>query len=169
MKYLVLFLLAGLTFLSASEHGGETDIIPRTVNFLIFAGLIYYLIAGGIKKFFGDRKESIAAELDKVEEKIKDSKKAKEEALQKIEEAKRTALDIKETTQKEIELMVAKVEASLGREIEQLEKQKEEIIKVSENKMVREVVTESLEEVLDISDVAQNKEELIKSLMKKVA
>ena len=169
MKHLVLFVLAGLTFLSASEHGGETDIIPRTVNFLIFASLIYYLIAGGIKQFFGDRKASIAAELDKVEEKIKDSKKAKEAALQKIEEAKRVALEIKETTQKEIELMVGKVEASLDREIDQLEKQKEEIIKVSENKMVREVVTESLEEVLDISDVAQNKEELIKSLMKKVA
>lgn len=169
MKHLVLFVLAGLTFLSASEHGVETDIIPRTVNFLIFAGLIYYLIAGGIKRFFSDRKESIAAELDKVEEKIKASKKAKEDALQKIEDAKRTAQEIKETTQKEIDLMVKKIEGSLDREIEQLDKQKDEIIKVSENKMVREVVTESLDEVLDIADVAQNKEELIKSLMRKVA
>lgn len=169
MKHLVLLLLASLTFLSAAEHGGETDIIPRTVNFLIFAGLIYYLVADAVKNFFKERQEGIATELDKVEEKIKASKKAKEEALLKIEEAKKTALEIKETTQKEIELMVKKIEEHSVSDLEQLDKLKEELMRVSDNKMVREVVTESLDEVLDINDVAQNKEELIKSLMKKVA
>jgi F-type H+-transporting ATPase subunit b len=169
MKHLVLLLLAGLTFLSASEHGGETDIIPRTVNFLIFAGLIYYLIAGHIKNFFGSRQEGIASELDKVEEKIKASKKAKEAAMMKIEEAKKTAQEIKETTAKEIELMVKRIEENSLTDLTQLDKQKDELMRVSDNKMIREVVTESLDEVLDINDVAQNKEELIKSLMKKVA
>jgi len=169
MKHLVLLLLAGLTFLTASEHGTETDIIPRTVNFLIFAGLVYYLVADVIKNFFKDRQENISSELDKVEEKIKASKKAKEEALQKIEEAKKTAQEIKEITQKEIDLQVKKIEELSVAELAQLDKQKEEVKNVSDNKMVREVVTESLNEVLEINDVAQNKEELIKSLMKKVA
>lgn len=169
MKHLVLLLLAGLSFLSASEHGGETDIIPRTVNFLIFAGLIYYLVAGHIKNFFASRQEGIAGELDKVEEKIKASKKAKEAAMMKIEEAKKTAQDIKETTAKEIELMVKRIEENSLTDLAQLDKQKEELMRVTDNKMIREVVTESLDEVLDINDVAQNREELIKSLMKKVA
>jgi F-type H+-transporting ATPase subunit b len=168
MKYIIL-LLAGMTVLSASGSGAETDIVPRTVNFLIFAGLIYYLLANVIKNFFGQRQSDISSELDKVDEKIKASKKAKEDALAKIEEAKKSAQEIKETTDKEIELMVAKIEESLASESEQLEKHKEDIKAVNSNKMIREVVTESLNEVLDINDVAQNKEELIKSLMKKVA
>jgi F-type H+-transporting ATPase subunit b len=169
MRHLVLLLLAGMTFLAASEHGGETDIIPRVVNFLIFAGLVYYLVADAIKNFFKGRQEAISSELDKIEEKIKASKKAKEEALKKIEEAKKTAQEIKEITQKEIDLQIKKIEELSVVELEQLDKQKEEIKQVSDNKMVREVVTESLNEVLDINYIAQNNEELIKSLIKKVA
>lgn len=169
MKHLLLLLLAGLTYVTASEGAVETDIIPRTVNFLIFAGLVWYLLADKLKNFFRERQEGIASELDKVDEKIKASKKAKEDALAKIEDAKRTAAEIQETTQKEIAMMVKKIDDSSVYELEQLERQKEEIKRVSENKMVRGVVTDSLNEVLDINDIAQNKEELINSLIKKVA
>lgn len=171
MKYLVVLFLTGVTLLSASssEHGGETDIVPRLVNFLIFAGLIYYLLAKHIKNFFNSRQVNIAQELEKVEEKVKASAKIKESALLKIEEARRIAREIEETTAKELELIVKKMEKDLVFDLEQIEKHKEELKIVSENKMIREVVAESLEEALDVDSIAKNNDELIKSIIKKVA
>ena len=34
----------------------ETDIIPRVVNFTIFAAIVYFLLADKLKVFFADRK-----------------------------------------------------------------------------------------------------------------
>lgn len=171
MKYLVLLFFIGATLLSASssEHGGETDIVPRLVNFFIFAGLIYYLLAKHIKNFFESRQIGIAQELEKVEEKIKSSAKIKEAALLKIEEARKIAREIEENTAKEIELIVKKIEKDLAFDLEQIEKHKEELKIVSQNKMIREVVTESLEEMLDVDNITKDNDELIKSIIKKVA
>jgi predicted house-cleaning noncanonical NTP pyrophosphatase (MazG superfamily) len=66
-------------------------------------------------------------------------------------------------------MMVEKIKKAYEFEAEVLEKHKEEIKEVAQNKMIREVVTESLNEVLEIDNIAQNKNELIETLLKKVA
>ena len=167
MKYLLLLLGIG-TFAFASSEGG-TDIVPRTVDFIIFAALMYYLLAGKIKEFFAQRSQEISNELGKVDEKIKEAKDAKKEALKKLEEAKQIAKDIEVTTAKETMMIVEKIEQSYESEMRILEKQKEEIMEVSQNKAVREVVSKTLNEILDIDSVAQNKDELVETLLKKVA
>ena len=49
-------LLLGLALvpvaLFANEGAKETDIVQRTVNFIIFAGILWYLLADKIKAFF---------------------------------------------------------------------------------------------------------------------
>ena len=49
-------LLLGLALvpvaLLANEGAVETDLVQRTVNFIIFAGILWYLIADKIKAFF---------------------------------------------------------------------------------------------------------------------
>ena len=167
MKYLLLLFGIG-TFAFASSEGG-TDIVPRSVDFVIFVALMYYLLAGKIKEFFSQRSQEIADELGKVDEKIKEAKNAKKEALKKLEEAKKIAKDIEATTAKETMMIVEKIEQSYENEIRVLEKQKEEIMEVSQNKAVREVVSNTLNEILDIDSVTQNKDELIETLLKKVA
>ena len=81
----MLGLLSGLFMVGAawaSEAGGHghggidpaklPDLLWRTVNFVIFAGILYKLAAKPIKMFFAGRKEEISTELQDLEtEKIK--------------------------------------------------------------------------------------------------
>ncbi|RXK08774.1 F0F1 ATP synthase subunit B, partial [Halarcobacter bivalviorum] len=78
--------------LFASE-GAETnyDIVQRTVNFVIFAAILWYLLAHRIKAFFSNRTLSIQAELDKVQDTKRASEEKKQEAIKKSEDAKRIA------------------------------------------------------------------------------
>jgi len=68
MKKIILFLILILpvVIFASGENGAEhgTDIIPRTINFFIFAGIIYYLAAKPIKDFFTGRSNSIADQLN---------------------------------------------------------------------------------------------------------
>jgi F-type H+-transporting ATPase subunit b len=139
------------------------------VDFLIFVGLLYYLLSNPIKDFFGSRQESIVNDLNSAEEKIKLAKKAKSEALKKVENAKILAKEIMEDTKKEVLLLKEKIKSGSVSEIELIEKQKEEIKIVTKNKMIREVIAKSLDEILDVEQAVQDKNELTKALLKKVA
>ena len=57
---------------SEAEHGG-TDIVQRTVNFLLFAGLVWYLVGEPVKNYFASRSQGISDELKKVQEKLNES------------------------------------------------------------------------------------------------
>jgi F-type H+-transporting ATPase subunit b len=83
--------MAGLAW--ASEAGGHghggidpaklPDLMWRTVNFVIFAGILYKLAAKPIKTFFAGRKVEISTELEDLEsEKIKVQKALKEAKAQ---------------------------------------------------------------------------------------
>ena len=63
-----------------AQTGRETDFLPRAVNFIIFASLLYYLIANPIKNFFKGRTEGIAAQLNEIETKLQAAKDEKKEA-----------------------------------------------------------------------------------------
>jgi F-type H+-transporting ATPase subunit b len=91
---LLLGLLSGLAMAGAawaSEAGGHggidpaklNDLLWRTVNFVIFAGIMYKLAAKPIKAFFASRKTDINTELQDLEsQKIKVQKALKEAKAQ---------------------------------------------------------------------------------------
>ena len=68
---------------SDAEHGA-TDIVQRTVNFVLFAGLVWYLVAEPAKNYFASRSQAIADDLKRVQEKLNESVALKKEALVKI-------------------------------------------------------------------------------------
>ncbi len=86
-----LFMLSATGLFANGAGHSETDIIQRTVNFLIFAALVYYLLADKLKAYFVSRSEAIAKSFNDVEEKIRASKQAIENAKVKRDEAKRLA------------------------------------------------------------------------------
>ena len=96
MSKILLPLLFVSASLFASEAAGEggTDIVQRTVNFVIFAGIIWYLLAEPVKNYFGGRSQGIADELQKVQDRLKESKQAKEAAEAKIVDANKLAEEI---------------------------------------------------------------------------
>jgi len=168
VKKLSILLFVAMSSLYASS-GGETDILPRTINFLIFAGLVWYLLADKLKAFFASRRDEIVAKLDKIEDQVKASKLAKEQAEAKIVDARSKATEIIETAKKEAVLLQKAIEEQAENDINVMERSASELKEVEQNRMVREVVKESMEEILGSSSLSENSEELMMSLLKRVA
>jgi len=97
----VLLIVVGVVSVFASEAAsGHTDIIPRAINFVIFAALLWYLVADKIKRFFSERKEQIASRFQEIETKLKESKEKKEALKAELIQAKKLAEEIVENAKK---------------------------------------------------------------------
>ena len=163
-----LFVSASLFASSGAEHGA-TDIVPRTINFLIFAGILWYLLAKPVKSFFGGRTEEIAGRLNSVQDKLRESKEAKEAAETRVEEAKAFAAELQASTEKEKEILKKHIENQCANEIDVLEKQMKDKEALAERQMVRSVVESVLGDVLAQSTASLDKEKMADIIMKKVA
>lgn len=166
-------LLLGLALapmaLFANTEGAETDIVQRTVNFVIFAGILWYLLADKLKAFFADRTASIQGELDKVQDTLKASQDKVDDAAKKLEEAKVLAAEIVEGAKTDIDSVKAKVTQAVESEIASLNRNFDERVKVETSKAKREIVSEILEELLSSGNVSLTQDELANIVLKKVA
>jgi len=173
MKRLIISLLVllPLALLGNSEaHGNvETDILQRTVNFLIFAAIIYYLLADKIKAFLADRTNSIQAELDKVQDMVKESAKKVEDAKAELDKAKKVADELIASANADIEAIKTKIEASIDQEIENLSKSFDDKAELERRKVKREVVQTILEQLMNDDNIALSNDDLAKVILKKVA
>lgn len=171
MKKLLLLGLALAPMALFASEGAETDydIVQRTVNFIIFAGILWYLLADKIKAFFAGRTASIQAELDKVEETLKASQDKVDDAVKKLEEAKTLASEIVEGAKVDVDSVKQKVAEAVEAEIANLDKNFDEKIKVETSKAKRQIVSEVLEELLSSDNISLSQEELANIVLKKVA
>jgi F-type H+-transporting ATPase subunit b len=164
-----LLLVISPVLLLAGDHGGHTDIVPRTVNFLIFVGLAYYLLADKVKSIFTARSTKIADEFESVQNKLKDSNALREAAIAKIEESKKIAEDIIIQARKESEIIAAKILENSKREIVNLERHNEEFLQTETRKAIKNAVRTVLEEKLKENSIGLNKDELVSFVKEKVA
>lgn len=165
----MLLLSGSLLFASSGHAEGGTDIVPRTINFLIFVAILYYLAAEPIKNFFKNRSATIAAQLEEVQVKLKQAKEDKQKAEAELAKAKELAQEITETVKKEIELLTAELKKQGEQEVATLEKSFEENIELEKRKRVRTIVKEVLEEMLDDKTLEIDKEKFVNLIVKKVA
>ncbi len=160
--------LSGLVF--ASGGGAEhTDIVQRTVNFVLFAAILWYLLAKPVKNYFAGRSAAIAQELESVQNKLNESVQKKKAALAKISEAEKTAVEILEATKKESKVLNDSILAQCETDIENLQKAHEAKLELAQRKMVASVVQEVLEEVVSESSKELNEEAIANVILKKVA
>ncbi len=173
MRRILLSLLMISACAVASETGAEagsgTDIVQRTVNFLIFAGILYYLLADPIKNYFVGRTQGIADELQKVQDKLRESKEQKEAAQQKIEEAHKFAEQLLETSKKENKIINDRIMAQCENDLENLQKQNASLMDLEQRKMIRSVVDEVMGDVLSQDGAGLDKDAMAQIIMKKVA
>lgn len=153
---------------TSAEHA-DTDIVQRTVNFIIFAGLIWYLIAEPVKNYFGSRSQAIASELEKVQDKLNESMNLKKEALAKITDAEKYAQELVALSKKENKILNDSIMAQCESDLESLTKQNASIKEFEQRKMVRSVVEEVLGETLAQSAENFDKEAMANVILKKVA
>ena len=118
MKSKILLLLCPFVLMA----DGGYDIVPRTINFIVFAAILYYFIANHIKNAYKGRIAGIAARLDSIEQKLKDSKAKKDDALRRVEEAKANAASLVETARKEAILISERIKEETRQEVANLEK-----------------------------------------------
>jgi len=168
---IILPLLFVATSMFASEHAsdGGTDIVQRTVNFVIFAGIIWYLLAEPVKNFFGGRSQDIADELQKVQDRLKESKQAKEAAEAKVTEAHKLAENIVAGASKEGKILNDKILKQCDMDLENMSKQGGAGMELEQRKMVRNLVDEIMSDVLAQESSALDKDAMANIIMKKVA
>lgn len=167
-KIVLLFFMAG-GYLLASDGSGETDIIQRTVNFLIFAGLIWYLVADPIKGFFASRSQGIASEMQKVQDRLKETLEAKKEAEEKVAKAKKFAEDLLENSKKENKILSEAILAQCNSDMEIMGKSQVSLMEFEQRKMVKALVDSTLQEALAGTSGDFNKESMANIILKKVA
>ena len=158
------------TYALASEvREAGTDIVQRTVNFFLFAGLVWYLVGEPIKNYFASRTQSIADELKKVQDKLDESIHSKKDALTKISEAEKFAEDLANTSKKENKIINDSIMTQCDVELENIAKQSISKIEFEERKMVREVVESIVNESLNQAADSFDKEAMANVILKKVA
>jgi len=168
-RILVLMLMIS-TYAFASEAGhGETDIVQRTVNFLLFAGLVWYLVGEPAKAYFASRSQAIADELKKVQEKLNESIALKKEALAKISDAEKFAEELAVISKKENKILNDNIMTQCESDLETLTKQASSTREYAQRKMVRGVVEDVIRETLAQSSGDFDKEAMANVILKKVA
>jgi len=146
MKKLIFLILSVFAF--ANEASSGTDIVPRTINFLIFVAILWYLVGNRAIEFFRKRKENIASKFQEVENKLREAKAKKEELEAKLEEAKITAKEIIEDAKNESTIIYNKIMENAKLELEAMDKLFENYKESEIRKAKKEVIKAFLEEVL---------------------
>ena len=168
-RILVIMLMISTYALASDGESSGTDIIQRTVNFLIFAGLIWYLVAEPVKNYFAARSQGIADELQKVQDKLNETISLKTEAQAKISDAEKFAEDLVVSSKKENKIINDNIMSQCDVELDNLQKQHVTLMEFEQRKMVRSVVEEVLDNVLSQSSDSFDKEAMANVILKKVA
>lgn len=168
-KLLTLLFISTPLALFASDANVETDIVERTVNFLIFAAILYYLLADKLKSFFSERTQSIQTELDKVQDMVKESEKKVADAKLEVENAKKVAEGLIVSANNDVASIKAKIEATVESEMAYLSRSFNEKTELETKKIKREVVQTVLEQLLSSENIELSQDELTSIVLKKVA
>jgi F-type H+-transporting ATPase subunit b len=168
-KLLVVLLTLSPAVLFASDANVETDIFQRTVNFVIFAGIIYYLLADKVKAYFAQRSQDIQSELEKVEELKKESALKVEAAQEELDKAKQLAAELIEDAKSDIDSIKNKIAQSIDQEITYLMKNLDEKMDIETKKIKAEVVEEILDQLFSDENIAISQDELSSIILSKVA
>lgn len=166
--FFIIFLLPLYAF-AASSDSREYDIIPRTINFLIFVAILYYFVANSFKNFYKNRIIKISSKLDEIQKKLLESKAKKLDTMKKLEEAKANATAALVAAKKEAEILAQNIKKETQDEMDLLQKHFEEQKDYELRKMEKELVSDILNEIFADPNMTLKQSEIIELIMKKVS
>lgn len=158
-----------LPVFALAQGEANYDIIERTLNFLLFFGILLYFIAKPLKQMYLNRISSIANRLENIAEKLRVSNRKKDDAIKRVDEAKINAASLIETAKKEAILLTEKIKKDMQNDILNLEKSFKDQKEFEERKMTKSVVSELLNEIFDDKNLKVDQKELINIILKKVS
>ena len=164
--FTLLMLVSSAAFASG---GGESDIVARSINFVIFAAGMYYLIGDKVKGFFVDRSAGIQADLKKVQDRVTESKLAKQAGDKKVDEAKKIAADFLATSKKEGVILNEKINEQMLVDLKSIEAQQKALVAFEQREMVSSVVEEIMNDLMSDENIPLDNEIITEIMLKKVA
>ncbi len=176
IKSIALFatvLVPSLVLASGAEHHTVTmwdsDFKYRVLNFAIFAGLVYYLVANPIKDFFRGRSEGIANRLKEIEEKLQATKDAKKEAEANLLKAESKAEEIVTDAANEAKILSSNIADKNSTALSMMEKQALDKQALESKKATRTTIDNLLNDGFENDDIAIDEAKVVSLISKKVA
>lgn len=170
MKILVLFFTL-LSFVYAGDDlvVADTDVGARLINFIIFVGLVWYLVAGKLKSALLDRQQNISKRLNEAQDKIKHAQAKKDSTEIRLSEAKIHAREIISLAKKEAMTLVKHIEERNKEHIEHLIKSNEIAMDFEKRKIKKLVVKELLQELFKRDSLNLSSKDYFNILERKAA
>lgn len=166
-------LLPSLVLASGAEHHEITmfnsDFFYRVLNFSVFAGILYYLIANPIKDYFVGRSEGIAQQLEEIEEKLQASKNERLVAEENVVKAEAKAKDIVSTAGTEAKILADNIAEKNSVALAMLDKQTEEKLALASKKATEATISSLLNDGFENSDITVDEAKVVSLVSGKVA
>ncbi|CAA6802092.1 MAG: ATP synthase subunit b [uncultured Sulfurovum sp.] len=166
-------LLPSLVLASGAEHHDITmfnsDFFYRVLNFSVFIGILYYLIANPIKEYFVGRSEGIANQLEEIEEKLQASKNERLLAEENVVKSEEKAKEIVSDAGNEAKLLSANIAEKNDVALTLLEKQAVEKEALASKKATQATIDTLLNDGFDNSDIAVDEAKVVSLVSGKVA
>lgn len=170
MKILAIFgLFLSPVLLLASSGGTDYDIVPRTINFLIFAAILFYLLKNPAKNFYNARINKISSRLEDIQKRVLESKNKKLELTKSLEDAKKEGEQAKLDAVREAEILVAKIKDETQNEINIMQRYFDEQKEYERRRMQKALVAELLDEIFDSKENELSQDEILEIMLKKVS
>jgi len=147
----------------------ESDFFYRILNFSVFAGILYYLVANPVKAYFVGRSEGIASKLEEIEEKLQASKNERLVAEENLVKAEAKAKEIVADAENEAQLISVNIAEKNSATLELLAQQATEKQALTSKKATQTTINELLNENFDNADIAVDEAKVVSLVSGKVA
>ncbi|MFP5952486.1 F0F1 ATP synthase subunit B [Helicobacter pylori] len=170
--FVVKMVLGFLIFLSPLCATGldisQTDIIERSLNFLLFAGILWYFLAKKLRAFLHSKSLEISKRLEEIQAQLKVSKENKKKLLKELEQAKEKAELIISDANKEAYTITQKYELQTKIDVENLIKNSKALMDLEVKKIKRELVESVFKDLRESKKVPFNAQDCVNILKQRL-
>ncbi len=142
----------------------QTDIIERSLNFFLFAGILWYFLAKKLRAFLHSKSLEISKRLEEIQAQLKVSKENKKKLLKELEQAKEKAELIISDANKEAYTITQKYELQTKMDVENLIKNSKALMDLEVKKIKRELVESVFKDLRESKKVSFNAQDCVNIL-----
>ncbi|MGL2369915.1 F0F1 ATP synthase subunit B [Helicobacter pylori] len=146
----------------------QTDIIERSLNFLLFAGILWYFLAKKLRSFLHSKSLEISKRLEEIQAQLKVSKENKKKLLKELEQAKEKAELIISDANKEAYTITQKYELQTKMDVENLIKNSKALMDLEVKKIKRELVESVFKDLRESEKVSFNAQDCVNILKQRL-
>ncbi|ADU85081.1 F0F1 ATP synthase subunit B [Helicobacter pylori] len=166
---MVLGFLILLSPLGAMELDiSQTDIIERSLNFLLFVGILWYFLAKKLRSFLHAKSLEISKRLEEIQAQLKVSKENKKKLLKELEQAKEKAELIVSDANKEAYTITQKYELQTKTDVENLIKNSKALMDLEVKKIKRELVEGVFKDLRESKKVSFSSQDCVNILKQRL-